>query len=244
MISDCFQIPFKKIKEEEKIRMEENLREANNILSLYFEKFGISCSRRRFFAQIIQDPDKFDICENHLKILRLAKNIEHDFLCVYSRMIFKISMQKFKNLNKSFSKDDICSVALEGFLNAFSCFSQENIRFSTYLSSAVKRHIDKFIKSSYRPEKSIDLDLYEEKFESPEISSNFSFEELHKLEGKMKNLEKIVFKEFLESKKKINLSELSKKTINPKTQKPYTKAALSLVWGEVKRKIEVYAKTA
>lgn len=243
-ISDFFQIPFKKIKEEKKIEMENTLRKANNILNSYYEKSGLSCSKRRFFVKVLQNPDFFGVCKNDFKVLKSAKDIEYDFLCVYSRMIFKISMQKFKNLNKSFSKEDICSTGLEGFLNAFNCFTQKDVRFSTYLSFAVKRHIDKFVKSSFRPEKTIDLELYENNFQSPETINYFSFEDLYKLENEMENLEKIVFKEFIESKKKINLSKISKKIINPKTKKPYTKATISLVWGKVKRKIETYAKTA
>lgn len=58
-------------------------------------------------------------------------------------------------------------------------------------------------------------------------------------------LDGLVFREFMRSGGEMNLSDFARKTINPKTGKPYSKMAMSLAWKRVRRKIrETYEKAA
>lgn len=61
----------------------------------------------------------------------------------------------------------------------------------------------------------------------------------------LSGLETTVFEEFMKKGENMNLSEISRSTMNPKTGKPYSKMALSLAWKRTKDKISsLYGKVA
>lgn len=285
-LADHFPIPYKEISEEEKIRMEDELRSCNRILEHHHNvarKGGFSGSRRSFFSILCKQPENHEIPPEDLQKIRSLKSLEWDFLCAYSKMILKSAKKRKKSLDSSFSEDDICAVALEGFLNAFCCFTKEDVRFSTYLVKCVSRHMSDFVSSANMlkipldilklkaavlgrmredqitfdsaldmmmvPEETrrklafsmcdiknvhrcADPPIYEE-----EEKSGFSLDSLSGLELCMGDLERLVFGEFMRLGADMNLAEISRRTINPKTGRPYSKMSMCHAWKKVRMKI-------
>lgn len=291
-IIDDFPLPIKIVSEDEKKRMEQSLRRSNRILKSHHEsakRNGFSGDRRSFFASVCRGLQPQVPKEDAQEILK-AKEIEADFLAVYSRMLFKISSKWTQRLDKSMSRDDISSVAMEGFLRAFSCFTEENIRFSSYLTHCVDGHVIDFV-SSFQNQFSIPSEVFKlrckarkimaeegetldsalDKLNLPrktrttlirsmcdtvrlgpenDIPAKQTVPELpmkliSEFPDEFSGLDKVVFDEFLRSGSEINLSEISKRTINLSTGKPYSRMSICFAWKRVRSKIrEQYGEVA
>lgn len=57
-------------------------------------------------------------------------------------------------------------------------------------------------------------------------------------------LEKVVLEGFMNSKNNLGISHFAKNLINPKTNKPYSRMAITYAWRRVKDKIKKYSKVA
>jgi hypothetical protein len=292
-IVDDFPLPIKTVSENEKKIMEATLRNSNRILKRHHEiakQQGFVGNRRSFFASVCQGNCAHEIPKAEMDEILKAKNLEHDFLGVYSRLLFKISWKWTARLDKSLTRDDICAAAVEGFLKAFCCFTEDEIRFSSYLTSCVERHISEFV-SSFQNQFSLPLEVFKlrvkvrrmmsqegltfdsalermnlskktvdvlvqsmcevtslglETAEAKNTQSTQNPEEfINSFQGEFSGLSDLVFQEFVRVGDDINLSEISRNTINPKTGKPYSKMSMSLAWKKVRDKIsERYSRVA
>ena len=120
------------------------LRESNLVLKLQHERAkasGFKGSRRLFFSLVVSG-DFSNMPKKHRSLILRVKEIEWEVFCHYRKMISKIASRWRTN---RLSWDDLESVAHEGFLNAVCCFTDPKIRFSTYLSKCVERHISDFL---------------------------------------------------------------------------------------------------
>lgn len=296
-IVDDFPLPIKTVSESRKKDMEETLRRSNRMLKMHHEaarKAGFIGNRRCFFVDLCKGINH-EVSKEDLEEILKSKALEQDFLAVYSRMLYKISGKWFARLDKLLSKEDICSAAVEGFLKAFCCFTDENIRFSSYLTYCVERHISKFATSfqnqfrvplktfrlkakvlRHMSEGGLTFDSALEKmnlakktksslihsmFELVSLESASEIAEKEKevaserpptpeevaanFQGEFSGLDELVFRELVHTSGNMNLSEVSRRTINPRTGKPYTKMAMSLAWKRVRSRIcEKYGKVA
>lgn len=274
-IVDDFPLPIKTVSEEEKKRLESELRKSNRILKSYHQvakESGFKGSRRAFFASVCLGSCPITIPQEDLRAILDAKGLEQDFLAIYSRMIFKISLKWSRRIH-DVSSSDVCAAAVEGFLKAFCSFTEEK-RFSTYLTHCANRHICRFLSSfrnvphrisalkskiakimmdegvsfdsalenmglSERKKREICQSMFEVGRLSPDMEirerQKTEMPELPKIE--FLGLESLVFQEFMNSGCKINLTSLSKRTINPKTKKPYSKMAMSMAWRRVRDRL-------
>lgn len=286
-------VPVKVVSEETKAEMESLLRKSNSVLKFHHEeakKSGFSGNRRSFFAILCKSPESRNIPKSDLDLIMDAKKMESDFLCVYSKMMFKIAKKWRYRLDGIMSEEDAFAVASEGFLKAFCCFTDDKTRFSTYLSVCIHRHLQDFAKSCSNqlsiPVKIVRLRAELKRamgegltFDSAAERMNLSAKtqrilaasmseiknlghkdemvparpdgaetqqhELSLISAEVSGLEKLVLDEFILLGHNMNLSEISKKTLNPKTKRPYSRMALCLAWKRVRGKIcERYGKVA
>lgn len=284
---DYFSLPIKTVSDEEKRHLETLLRESNRVLEIHHDrakKNGFSSCRRAFFSRLCKGQESHDIPEDELRLIVRAKELEWDFLAIYSRMILKISGSWFRRLDKSVGKEDICAAATEGFLKAFCCFTEEG-RFSTYLTICLNRHIASFV-SSHGNQLSVPVEIMRLRSKARKLmreeglsldsavgkmgvnektgkmiafsmseragSSEFvassrdhesdigTSEMLSVVAEGLEGLERAVFEEFLALGENMNLSEISRRTLNPKTGKPYSRMALCLAWRRVRDRISCY----
>lgn len=287
-IVDDFPLPIKIVSEDEKKRMESELRKNNRALRRLHEKAksqGFVGSRRLFFAKTCQGA--YDLPLADMAVITNCKSMEQDFLAVYSRLLLKISRQWSSRLDNSLSKCEICSVAIEAFLKAFCCFTKDDVTFSAYLFKSVERHIQRFASRSCNPlsipdrivklkhkvgnmmRGGMSFDSSLESLGLPEktglLLARSMVEVTHlgleKVAVQAENLgtdtfrllpaadlsglDLLVFQEFMNSSGNMNLSDLARKTINPKTGKPYSKMSMSLAWRRVRdRMSECYGRVA
>lgn len=268
-IIDDFPLPIKSVTDGEKRALESKLRVPNRILKEYHgfaKEAGFRGDRRSFYAGLCRGSSTLTIPEADLKEILSTKNLEPDFLAIYSGMIVSSSLKWAARLDRSFSKDDICSFAVEGFLRAFCSYTNEE-RFSTYLSFCLERQIARKIASSglMRIPKSVrkikakafgimakEGVSFNSAMESAEpkkrINPSMVYISLEDTQDRnsgnfpsefpeFSGLDRIVFDEFMGSACEVNLSELARRTLNPATGKPYSKMAMSQAWRRVRDRI-------
>lgn len=147
-------IPYKRLSEDRKKYLDDIMRVGNLILKKYHQKFKNNLSipkysRIKFLNLIFKECENksqdisvqgvFIPKEDVQKILNV-KNVEWEILCAYSAAIQKLS-NKHRPSDSSMSQDDIMSEAVKSAIIAIYHFTEENVKFITFLQHCVKRHL-------------------------------------------------------------------------------------------------------
>lgn len=147
-------IPYKKLSEDYKKHLDETMRQGNIVLKKYHQEskknFSIpKYNRIKFLNLILKECNNacedivvggvFIPKEDIAKILSV-KNIEWEVLCGYSAAIQKVS-NRHRPSDSSMSQEDIFSEAVRSAISAIYHFTEQNIKFITFLQHCVNRHL-------------------------------------------------------------------------------------------------------
>lgn len=249
-------IIYKKLSDNRRIELQNKLADSNKLLDFYHSNLVQKITKFELFKEICnfkRDNPENDFEKYNIKIsscdinkITYVKTIELEIIQSLVGIIYKINIS-----NKN--QEDLFSESYKAVLNAMPYYTRPDIKFSTYFYSCIKNHL----KFYFRKNKNNECDLFQEALldKNHKYSGNRNnypmiklvrknyddeiIEKINKIE--FSELEKFVLEGFLDSKNKLGINSLAKKLINPKTNKSYSRAAVSLAWKRVKSKIKKLA---
>lgn len=131
-------IPHVPVSESRKTELEQCLREANLLVQGYAKKFGMNCEsfRECVFSNSIEiDP------QDALTI-RSARDMEWEIICAFSNLIAKIvNKWSSRTCDPSLSSEDLANEAVARAVKASRSFTQDGIKFCTFLHVCVNRRL-------------------------------------------------------------------------------------------------------
>jgi len=249
-------IIYKKLSDNRRIELQNKLANSNNLLDFYHSNLVQKITKFELFKEICNfkksnpedDFEKYNIkipfCD--INKITYVKTIELEILQSLVGIIYKI------NINNK-NQEDLFSESCKAVLKAMPYYIRPDIKFSTYFYNCIKNHL----KCYFRKIKNNECDLYQEMILDKNhvysgnrnhypmiklVRKNYDDEIIEKINKiDFSKLEKCVLEGFLDSKNKLGINSLAKKLINPKTNKPYTRSAISDAWKSVKSKIKKLA---
>lgn len=249
---------YVKLTKNRKKELQFRLATCNKKLDFFHKKLSEKISKTKYFTEIFnfhrknpcEDFNKFGILVSvqDIKQIIYCKEIELELIESLYGMVCKIVSEYNNN-----EKDDLFGEAYKSILSSIPYYTDSNISFTTYFYRCIKNQINSYFNRKYNKMKLLNqeqsqiaivgnykvcfgarrnnLELVVKNKEQQKID----FEKIN-LE-KFSELEKAVYEGVLDGKnKKINL--YAKDLINPKTNKPYTRAAISSAWKRVRGKIK------
>ena len=249
---------YVKLNENRKKELQSRLATSNKKLDFFHKKLSEKISKRAYFTEIFnfhrknpyEDFKKFGILVSvqDIKQIIYCKEIELELIESLYGMICKIVNEYNNN-----EKDDLFGEAYKSILISVPYYTDSNISFTTYFFRCIKNQINSYFNRKYNK-----IKLLNQTQSQIAIFGNYKFcfdKKINNLELIVKNkeqqkiyfekinlenfseLEKAVYEGILDGKnKKINL--YAKNLINPKTNKPYTRSAISSAWKRVRGKIK------
>ncbi|NBT57394.1 hypothetical protein EBT16_01275 [bacterium] len=131
-------IPYVPVSEERKTELEKGLRHANLLVQEYARKSGVDCD---FFREQVLS-NAVEVAPHDAETIRSAKEMEWEILCAFSNLIAKIvNRWASKTCDSSLSPEDLANEALARAVKAVRGFTQDGIKFCTFLHVCVNRRL-------------------------------------------------------------------------------------------------------
>jgi DNA-directed RNA polymerase specialized sigma24 family protein len=133
-------VPYVPVSEERKLKLESIIRDANALVQLHSKNSGLGADSLRNLIFSGKAPK--GISGHDIDVISLAKTAEWDLLCAFSNLVAKIVNKWSANISApAFSSEDLASEAFAAGIKAARNFSQEGVRFSTFLYVCVNRRL-------------------------------------------------------------------------------------------------------
>lgn len=140
-------IPHLPVSEDRKSELERISKDSNLLVQEYSLKAGIGCDLLR--NRIASGDKSLRIPECDLEKILLAKDAEWEILCAYSNLVNKIvNKWTSKSSDLSLSAEDLMSEAHAATIKAVRGFTQDGVRFSTFLHVCINRRLSELCMKS------------------------------------------------------------------------------------------------
>jgi DNA-directed RNA polymerase specialized sigma24 family protein len=131
-------IPYVPVSEERKAELEKSLRHANLLVQEHARKSGVDCD---FFREQVLS-NSVEVSPQDAETIRVAKEMEWEILCAFSNLIAKVvNRWAAKTCDSSLSHEDLANEALARAVKAVRGFTQDGIKFCTFLHICVNRRL-------------------------------------------------------------------------------------------------------
>lgn len=150
-------LPYIPASPETKQKHEDTMRAANVPLHAYHEQVrlkGHKVTRRQFCNMIVESAKgqpksvvvhDVAISQEAVEKILALRTIEYEILCAYSKLFAKEANRWCDNSFVSVSFDDLYDECIFAALNSIVGFRKEEIKFCTYLTSAVNRRLSRVV---------------------------------------------------------------------------------------------------